>query len=121
MTRRQLATVLILSGLIVSAGPVAVMLRPIGPHPGPLSFSRVRVGMTREQVDATVGAAGVTAEAPAEACFAIRGVVWEGLQGTNQLLMVRFGPDGRAEHVAIFGPPHRKPTPQDQLRDRFGR
>jgi hypothetical protein len=90
--------------LVALTVAVAVsLLRPRGPQPCRAIFEQVQEGMTREEVIATVG--GPPGDySRGESWWAPSGVrYWgyEGWLGQDAELMVRFGPDGRADRVCV--------------------
>jgi hypothetical protein len=66
-----------------------VVFWPRGPQPGLSTFKQVRVGMTLEEVNATVG------KSPDHT---LKRYIWEANDAT---LEVSFGSDGRAYHVLV--------------------
>lgn len=113
--RRRL---LLAAALTVAVGAAAlfVFARPGGPHPTREAFERVREGMTRDEVAATVGV-------PPEVAATIKRdsgerEPWEAWNCEDTHLSVRYAPDGQVDQI-VLAPLPRKSLSQ-RLRWRLG-
>ena len=100
MTRRR--WLLLLPPLLLVAVVAGAVLLRSGPHPCRATFEKVREGMTREEVYATVG--GPPDQFPSIVVLegaTSRQVSYELWDGPDASMGVHFGDDGRATWVNV--------------------
>jgi hypothetical protein len=112
VTRRQLAAVLTLSGLIAAAGPVALLFKPVLPYPCLTTFKRVNSlpsSRTRQQINVMIGAECAERRNYGEWCQEL----W---YGPGAVLSVWFTRDGECRNVSLtLTRPEPPPNASEQL------